>query len=265
MVFLKLGGSLITDKTQAYTVRHEVLGRLAAEVRHALDSVPQLRLLIGHGSGSFGHWAAEPYGTRDGVRTSAEWRGYAEVAAAAARLNRFVVDTFFQAGVTVLSVQPSASARCHDGRLVHLDAHPLQEALKHTLVPLVHGDVSVDDTRGGTIVSTEDIFVYLAEVLHPSRILLAGETPGVLDPGGATIQRITPDSFPAVREALAGSSGVDVTGGMADKVTRMVQLVQRHPEVCVRVFAGTEVGLLARVLLGTEPQVGTQIVATLAD
>ncbi|MEA3340385.1 MAG: uridylate kinase, partial [Chloroflexota bacterium] len=86
VIFIKLGGSLITDKTRAYTVRREVVARLAEEVHRALDAAPGLRLVIGHGSGSFGHWAAKPYGTRQGVSTPEQWRGYAEVAAAAARL-----------------------------------------------------------------------------------------------------------------------------------------------------------------------------------
>jgi len=125
VVFLKLGGSLITDKTHPYTARHATIARLAGEVRQALGAAPDLILLVGHGSGSFGHWAARPYGTRQEVQTPIQWRGYAEVAAAAARLNRVVTDAFLEAGVPVLSVQPSASARCHDGILEYLDTHPI--------------------------------------------------------------------------------------------------------------------------------------------
>ncbi|MFN3762874.1 MAG: hypothetical protein ACK4WK_06715, partial [Anaerolineae bacterium] len=76
-VFLKLGGSLITDKSSPYTPRPEVIRRLAEEVREALEARPDLELVVGHGSGSFGHAAAAPYGTRQGVRTPREWRGYA--------------------------------------------------------------------------------------------------------------------------------------------------------------------------------------------
>jgi isopentenyl phosphate kinase len=32
---------------------------------------------------------------------------------------------------------------------------------------------------GGTILSTEDLFTYLAGLLHPEQILLAGNEPGV--------------------------------------------------------------------------------------
>lgn len=261
VVFLKLGGSLITDKTRAYTARHDDLARLAGKVRQALDAAPDLRLLIGHGSGSFGHWAARPYGTRQGVHTPAQWRGYAEVAAAAARLNRIVTDGFLEAGVPVLSVQPSASAHCHDYALEFLDTRPIHAALAQGLVPLVYGDVALDDVHGGTIISTEDIFFYLAEELYPARILLLGEVDGVLAPDSVVIPRITPADLPTLRETLTGSEGVDVTGGMADKVARMVKLVQRYPETCVHILTGTEPGLLTRVLLDAELCVGTRIVA----
>ena len=261
VVFLKLGGSLITDKTRAYTARHDDLTRLAGEVRQALDAAPDLRLLVGHGSGSFGHWAARPHGTRQGVRTPAQWRGYAEVAAAATRLNHIVTDTFLEAGVPVLSVQPSASARCHDYALEYLDTRPIHAALARGLVPLVYGDVALDDVHGGTIISTEDIFLYLTQELRPARILLLGEVEGVLDSGGAVISRITPADLPTLREMLGGSEGVDVTGGMADKVERMVELVQRYPETCVHILTGTEPGLLARVLLEAKLRVGTRIEA----
>ncbi|MBN1319078.1 MAG: hypothetical protein JXA42_26580, partial [Anaerolineales bacterium] len=60
VLFLKLGGSLITDKTRRETPRFDVIKWLAAEVREALDRRPDLKLVIGHGSGSFGHFAAKP-------------------------------------------------------------------------------------------------------------------------------------------------------------------------------------------------------------
>jgi isopentenyl phosphate kinase len=261
--FVKFGGSLITDKTRAYTARRETITRLAAEVRQSLDAEPGLRLLLGHGSGSFGHWAAEPYGTQNGVRTSSEWRGYAEVAAAAARLNRIVTDAFLEAGVPVLSVQPSASARCRDGEVVSLDTHPIQEALSHRLVPLVYGDVALDEIRGGTIASTEDLFVYLADALLPDRILLLSRVRGVLDAHDEVVRQITPTSLPGLRETLSGSEAVDVTGGMADKVERMVDLVQRHPQTTVRILTGTRPGLLTRCLLDEAFDAGTRIYAGL--
>ncbi len=261
IIFLKLGGSLITDKTQAYTVETQRLARLAEEVGQALGEKADLKLLLGHGSGSFGHWAAKPYSTRHGVETAAQWRGYAEVAAAAAHLNHIVTQAFCNAGVPVWSLQPSASARCHNYVLQHIDVHPIRTALARDLVPLVYGDVALDDVHGGTIISTEDIFLFLARHLHPTRILLLGQVDGVLNSEGRVIPQITPADLPTLQQALSGSAGVDVTGGMSDKVSRMIELVQRLPSTCVHILSGVQPGVLRQALLDPSIPTGTRICA----
>ena len=61
-MLLKLGGSVITDKTQPFTARTDVIERLAREIKNALDERgDDLQLIIGHGAGSFGHPLAEKY------------------------------------------------------------------------------------------------------------------------------------------------------------------------------------------------------------
>mgnify|MGYP003344811557 CR=1 FL=1 len=79
----------------------------------------------------------------------------------------------------------AALARCEKGVLTKLDLTPISAALKAGLVPLVHGDVTFDSAWGGTIASTEDVFVYLAQEMSPARILLAADVPGVYDPNQA--------------------------------------------------------------------------------
>ncbi|MFP4344820.1 MAG: isopentenyl phosphate kinase [Anaerolineales bacterium] len=259
LLFVKLGGSLITDKWQEATPRLDLLERLAGEVRAALEARPDLRLLLGHGSGSFGHPEASRYGTQAGVRTPEAWVGFARVGAAAARLNRLVVDTFLEAGVPVLSLQASASALARGGLLQRLALEPVERALEVGLVPLVFGDVAFDEAQGGTVLSTEDLFVHLAAVLRPARVLLAGNAPGVLDDEHEVIPEITPESLPEVAAYLRGSRYVDVTGGMVDKVERMVGLVQQVPGLRVRIFTGREPGNLRRAILDSESSLGTRI------
>ena len=103
LVFLKLGGSLLTDKTRPQALRPMSWRGWPAELAEALAARPELRLLLGHGSGSFGHVTARQHGTRDGVRTAEQWRGYAEVSHVASELNRLVVDALWEAGVPALA------------------------------------------------------------------------------------------------------------------------------------------------------------------
>jgi len=266
LVFVKLGGSLITDTTRPETPRHDVIARLGGEIRQALEARPELSLLLGHGSGSFGHWQASQYGTRKGVQGREAWVGYAHVAASAARLNQIVVDSLLEAGVPVLGVRPSASARCRDGVLVGLDIVPIHRALEEGLAPLIHGDVALDEVRGGTIVSTEELMVFLAPELRPGRILLLGETAGVLgsqvQAGGVegdVIPHITPDNIGTIAGSLRGSRGMDVTGGMVSKVHQMLELVRISPGLVVHILSGLEPGLLTRVLLEADWETGTRI------
>jgi len=261
-VFLKLGGSLITDKTQIEHAHKTAIRRLAREIKAALEARPDLRLVLGHGSGSFGHVAAKKHGTRDGVKDRSGWLGYAEVAAAAACLNQIVTDVFIAEGVPVVSVPPSASARCEDGALTYLDTFAVRTLLEHQLVPLVHGDVALDNMRGATIVSTEDVFIYLAREFRPTHILLAGEVAGVYersDASGVIIPVITPGNVAQYVAALGGSHGTDVTGGMLGKVQQMLDVVQQYPTIEARIFSGVPRGNVQRLLIDPATPIGTAI------
>ena len=249
LTFLKLGGSLITDKTAPRTARPDVLARLMHEIAGAYAAHPEMRLVLGHGSGSFGHVEALKYGTRAGVRTPAEWQGFAEVQAVAGQLNRLVADAARAAGLPIVNFPPSASTIGRDGVIHSFAYQPIQAALEHNLIPLVFGDVAIDGVRGGTIVSTEDVFRYLAVRLQPERILLAGIEAGVLTrwPAGEVIPEITAQSRP---ESLGGSHAADVTGGMASKVREMLALAADVPGVEIRIFSGEVPGRVRAALMG---------------
>jgi isopentenyl phosphate kinase len=248
LIFVKFGGSLITDKTQEGKFLADRMAGLAAAVQTARQANPALQLVIGHGSGSFGHFAASKHGTVDGVRTADQWQGFAEVSRVATQLNRLVADALADAGVPVWSISPSASAEAHDGDLRFMEVRTIRAALEHGLVPLVHGDVALDTVRGGTIISTEVVFRYLAPILCPQHIFLLGEVPGVLDAQNQIVPRITPETLPAVQQALGGSHGVDVTGGMASKVQDMLDLSQVFTGLQVHIFSGLDPSALQQGL-----------------
>lgn len=258
-IFLKLGGSLLTDKTSAESLRADVLDRLAQEIAAARQARPVLRLILGHGSGSFGHVAAAKYRTREGVESAAQWAGFAEVADAAARLNRHVLDTLLRHEIPAVGLAPSASAICRDGHINSMAIEPIRAALDTGLLPVVFGDVAFDSIRGGTIVSTEEVLMYLAPALRPRWLLLAGETDGVLDAVGRTVEAIDQVNYQAVSAAITGSRGTDVTGGMASKVAAMLALTSRLPWLSVRIFSGLDPGNLKRLLVDASRPVGTLI------
>jgi len=266
LVLLKLGGSVITDKTKPYTARLEVIERVATEIKNALDERgDNLRLIIGHGSGSFGHEAAAKYQTHQGAVRPNSWLGFAEVAAAAAELNNIVTGALRQAGVPAIKFQPSASTRTRGEQLMYFETFPIKEVLEHGLVPVVYGDVSVDAKQGMSIVSTEKLFDNLARELSPDRIVLCGQVNGVYDsdplsnPEAELIDTIDSTNWAEVEAMLGGSHGVDVTGGMFSKVREMYHLTLAMPPMQAMIMSAEEPGNLEAVLKGELVDFGTLI------
>jgi isopentenyl phosphate kinase len=263
LVFLKLGGSLITDKGSPQKASEEVIRRIVGEIRAALDEVPALRLVLGHGSGSFGHPPASKYGVQEGLAGSDDWWGYAETAVIAGRLNHLVCEAMLEGGVPVVPLQPSASARCEDGSLVHVEVAPLEKSLERGLVPVVYGDVSFDSVRGSAVISTEQIFAYLAPHLKPARIVVAGHVEGVftadplLETGTRLLSEVSVSAPSGVEEMLTGSIDTDVTGGMLSKVRTMCQLIQGQQTITVRIISGRKDGLIKRALVDPGVEEGT--------
>lgn len=253
IVLLKLGGSLITDKDKPYTPRLDKLHELATEIKTALDLNPNLLLILGHGSGSFGHVAAKKHGTRNGVSTREQWYGFAEVRFQAAELNRFVVQSLLEVGLPALPFPPSASMISRNRKVIHHNVLTIQNALDVNLLPVVQGDVALDEALGGTILSTEDVFTFLIEKFNCSKILLAGIEAGVWEDFPARtklVKQIQVSTYEKMRSGIGGSASTDVTGGMKAKVEEMLALIQKNENLTAQIFSAEESGFLTRALQG---------------
>ena len=254
LLFVKLGGSLITDKNQPRTVRLDVLDRLADEINTAFQKTSNLHLIIGHGSGSFGHQSANRHKTIHGVQSREQWLGFAEVWKDARNLNQIVVNSLTSAGLPVIAFPPSAWMTSQDRQVLLSFENPISSALQAGLIPVVQGDVIFNSHLGGTILSTEDIFYHLASLLHPNRILLAGVEPGIWD-DFPTRTHLHPKivTSDGSLSSISGSDSVDVTGGMKDKVQKMFQVLVRDPGIQISIFSGLEPGILYSALIGNFP------------
>lgn len=259
MIFLKLGGSLITDKSQPEIPKMKIIRQAAEEILQSLVENPETPLLVGHGSGSFGHRAAAKYGTHEGASTAEDWIGFTEVWASAQQLNLIVMAALRQAGVAAISFPPSASALCEDGEIIDLSTAPIERALESGLTPVIYGDAAFDIIRGACIISTERIFNYLAPRLRPDRVLFAGIEPGVYLDYPKSDQILPQLSLEDIRHIhLQAASDVDVTGGMKDKVEQAMSLASALPDAQVRIFSAEKPGSLLAALRGE--QLGTLIV-----
>jgi len=262
-VFLKLGGALLTEKAGREAVRGDVLARLAAEIS-VWPGAGTGRLVLAHGSGSFGHVAARESGFLD---RPGEPMAFARVAASARRLNAQVVEALLGEGLPAIGVPGGLVATCEAGRVATVRAEIVADLLAIGLVPVLYGDAAPDRVRGGSIASTEPLLAALAEPLGAARIVLATDVDGVFsadphgDPSATRLDRISAADKGEVAAFLGGAKGsaTDVTGGMASKVSSMLALVARRPGLEVRIVSGLRPGVVLAALAGDAAAGGTVI------
>jgi isopentenyl phosphate kinase len=259
VVLLKLGGSLITEKTDARGLtRPAVIARLAAEIANAANTTtPRMpeRIVLGHGSGSFGHVAAREHGIAGGLRSPAQLPGISLTQERAAALHREVLSALAAAGLAPFSIAPSSCAVFAGGKPAGLADEPLRLALQAGLLPVVYGDVVMDREQGVAICSTERILEMLAARLPVRRVLWLGETDGVYGGDGRTIPTIRSLSSLEGLE-FTSPAGTDVTGGMRHRVETALALARLGVRSVI--FNGLTPGLLERALLG-ETVPGTEV------
>ena len=252
LILIKLGGSLITDKRGKAAARVETIERLAAEIAAARSEMSE-GVVLGHGSGSFGHVAAQRYGFgerhRDDDGPSLE--GTSVTQDQAARLHRIVVDALIRAGETPWSTAPSSLFIAEGGRISRVFLEPVVRALDHGLLPVVYGDVVLDRRRGAVICSTEmalDALVkrFRRRGLRIRRLLWLGETDGIYDRDGRTIPRVDQKNLRETRRMIDAPSGTDVTGGMLLRLDTARSLARRGIESWI--FDGRRPGALTAAL-----------------
>lgn len=242
---LKVGGSVLTDKTRLESARTEEIERIAAEVAGCGEG-----LILVHGAGSFGHFHAERY--RLAERFDAE--GVLETHRSVVRLNDLVVEGLRRAGSSPVPVHPLGSALLKDGRIVGMEVGPILEMVRRGLVPVLHGDVAMDLVRGAAIVSGDQLISHLARLVKPTIVALGTAADGVIS-DGEVLPQLRRAGVSGIWSELGPSAGVDVTGGMRGKVEELLDLADEG--VSSVIFNASEPGMIERVLRGE--RVGTLV------
>ena len=262
LTMIKFGGSLITDKTMAYSLRFAIISRLVEEVKGICDDGLVSHLVLANGAGSFAHQSAALYGTEGGFSGSKGRFGYCAVQHDAARLNRMVVGVCIEKGLPVVSLQPSVMLRTKNKQIEYVDFSSVLAAAHAGLIPFLYGDAILDQSIGSTIYSTDRILNCLTEYVKKQkgvtvdRIIHVGDYDGVVDDSGATIPEITKKNYKTIKKQLYETPVVDVTGGMRDKVEEMLAVAKNG--VSSYIISGNKEGNLRACLVGDD-FVGTKI------
>lgn len=256
MILVKLGGSVITDKTKLKSFREATVRRLAEEIREAGK-----RIILVHGAGSFGHPLAMKFQLHQGKKTENQLRGFSEVLLDVRDLNLRVMRIFHEVGIPCASLPPSATVLLDNGRLVRMQHDLFEYYVEIGVMPVTFGDVCLDTSRGFGICSGDLLIESLASRLRPERIIFCADVDGIFThdpnfyPDAELIEYVdgeTLENLPRTERCA------DVTGSIFGKIEAMLRM-SKFTNECM-VINGNIEGRLRSALLG-EDVIGSRVVS----
>ncbi len=272
LLLVKIGGGVITDKTERYALREEVLEWVGREISEAWQELEETDLIVGNGAGSFAHYSAHEYRTAEGFVDERSREGMGWLRHDAVKLNQIVTEALLNRGVPVFSVSPSSCLRVAGGEVKDFFGKVIEDLLVLGMVPSVYGDVVVDQEKGCGIFSTEKVFEVIVEKLKEKRkikVIHVNAEDGVVKnlklkmKNSKLKEEIIPvisrENWDEVKKYLGESGGVDVTGGMIHKVEECLKLTDWGIESWI--VSGLKKGRVKKAMLGEEVR-GTKIVAS---
>jgi len=219
VLLVKLGGSVITDKAGGGGIDNAALADIGKVFAAHND---RISVILVHGAGSYGHPEARSHHLDKGLDSNNK-AGIFITHRAVRTLNDAVVNALRAQGMEAVGIHPLSACIADNGNLQSFDSEPVELLARNGIVPVLHGDVVMDRSRGACIVSGDQLVRCLAESLNVDRIGLATDVAGVLD-GGAVVPHIDPVSASSL---VIGESGTtDVTGGMRGKINELLTLAE---------------------------------------
>ena len=261
LTVLKVGGSLITNKSGSFESNIESIKRISKEISSYIEiKQPNERLIITHGQGSYGHSVAINQMTRLHSIEELDY-GLLLIMWAARALNSLVVEGLVNYGVKVFPIQTSIGFELANGHISLPASRVISKMIERDWIPVFYGDILVDTVTSETqVFSSESIIYELCKHYLVSRVIISTDKPGVLkdilDPK-STIETISKRNIKEFEKLISGSSYTDVTGGMKHKVETLLTLY-REKKIKSYIIDGTVENAVLNSLLNIK-YIGTKI------
>ena len=210
MIVVKIGGSLITDKSRYRTFRRSAAEKIVSAISRENPAV------VVHGGGSFGHIASRKYNL-PGPLTEQNAIGGAIVKNDMADLNNRVVSILIKNNVKAVGISPFT---LYNG--TSMDYSPVIRSIKSGFVPVVYGDFYTDGKHGG-IVSGDDLMVEACKIARPDKALFLSDVDGVFDRDPKKYKNAVLIKKYERNELNFNTVKNDVTGGMDRKFKSMLE------------------------------------------
>lgn len=216
LVVIKLGGSLIADKTKPRSIKHASIKTVATEIANLYNEL-DADIILGTGGGS-AHITAHKYDCVKQAKTKRQLLGMSITHTEVRELNGVVASALHDNDVPAFPLSPAGFMTSKDGALDTFHGETLKILLKNRCIPVMHGETLCDSELGGYIFSTEKIFnaclANLRQGYQKITVIYAMDKNGILDGQGDVIPQLAEDESIEV----LGKLDHDISGGIVGKI-----------------------------------------------
>ena len=158
-----------------------------------------------------------------------------------------------------IAIPPSSFITSHNKRIYDFDLNLIKTYLREGFVPVLFGDVVIDDEVKIAVISGDQVLQYIAKFLKSDRIVLGTDVAGVYTKNPKTHDdAVHIDEVNSIEDIkfLESTTNVDVTGGMVGKVKELLDLADYG--ISSEIINANEEGAIAKALQGMKVN-GTKI------
>jgi len=242
MIILKLGGSVLTKKDlKESEVNYDNLNRIANEIKLAYDNKSNNielseGLIIIHGAGSFGHPMAKKYSIGEPFTEEKYPKkriGFSKTQNCVKKLNTLICEVFINHEIPCISLQASSFITTKNKRINKFDLDLIKKYLNEGFIPVIYGDVVLDDELKIAVLSGDQILQYIAKNLKindlklKKEVILGTDVEGVFTKNPKKHEdacHIPKLSSLNEIEKFDSTTNIDVTGGMVGKIKELIEL-----------------------------------------
>lgn len=266
LTVLKLGGALITDKSNPYTPRPTILDSASREIKECMDEGLIQSLVLIQGVGSYGHPPVLEHQLYKGYLGTDQRLPLSWTQAKVDELRTMVVSSLYNAEIPVCLMHPSSMMVAEKMKINQYFLEPLQRFSSLGMVPLIGGDLLTDSVMGWSVGSGDAITLLIARELGAKSVIFASDVPGIYDtdpklnPDANLIDEVNLNKLEEVLERMGVSSVEDASGAMKGKISAIESakdLIEKGLEISI--ISMMESGHLMALLKGDKSK-STQIV-----
>ena len=259
MVFVKFGGSSITNPQKPLVAEKEVIKRLFREVTEA-RLLRDFDVIIGHGSGSFGHIPSKKYKlNEEGLKNSESLLGSTITEQEVAQLHMIVMEVALKENIPVFSFSPHTLGMATNLKFHIAYEDHIKNAIRFGFIPVMYGDIVIDSERGVADISTEEVLKALSFKIRPDVVVISTDVDGLFSRNPKTnkdtklIKLVDSNNIEDALACADSSTKVDSTGGMKTKVLSLFETVKATGAVGY-ITNANRTGALKDVLLGKDAE-----------